>query len=382
MIYLDNAATTNPKPSSVILAVSRMMRDHSANPGRSGHSASVAAAQEVYRVRRNIADFFHLPNEENVIFTNNCTAAINTVVKGILRPGDHVVISSLEHNAVLRPLEQLRKKGVITYDIAAVGDTAEETIDSFRRAINSRTRMMICTHASNVFGTILPVRRLCALAHSYGVLFCLDAAQSAGVLPIDLADDGYDYVCCAGHKGLYGLMGTGLLLINTEILPEPLTAGGTGSESWDPSMPDYLPDRLESGTLNVPGIVGLSSGVDFVRRMGIAAIYQKDMGHIRFLHDQLRQIERVRLFTPYPKEMDYAPVLSFSIDGTDSETVASYLDRQYHIAVRAGLHCAPLAHRHYGSEQGGTVRIAPSAFTTRQEMQILINAVNKFAHLS
>lgn len=382
MIYLDNAATTNPKPSSVILAVSRMMRDHSANPGRSGHSASVAAAQEVYRVRRNIADFFHLPNEENVIFTNNCTAAINTVVKGILRPGDHVVISSLEHNAVLRPLEQLRKKGVITYDVAAVGDTAEETIDSFRRAINSRTRMMICTHASNVFGTILPVRRLCALAHSYGVLFCLDAAQSAGVLPIDLADDGYDYVCCAGHKGLYGLMGTGLLLINTEILPEPLTAGGTGSESWDSSMPDYLPDRLESGTLNVPGIVGLSAGVDFVRRMGIAAIYQKDMGHIRFLHDQLRQIERVRLFTPYPKEMDYAPVLSFSIDGTDSETVASYLDRQYHIAVRAGLHCAPLAHRHYGSEQGGTVRIAPSAFTTRQEMQILVNAVNKFAHLS
>lgn len=382
MIYLDNAATTNPKPSSVILAVSRMMRDHSANPGRSGHSASVAAAQEVYRVRRNIAVFFHLPNEENVIFTNNCTAAINTVVKGILRPGDHVVISSLEHNAVLRPLEQLRKKGVITYDIAAVGDTAEETIDSFRRAINSRTRMMICTHASNVFGTILPVRRLCALAHSYGVLFCLDAAQSAGLLPIDLADDGYDYVCCAGHKGLYGLMGTGLLLINTEILPEPLTAGGTGSESWDPSMPDYLPDRLESGTLNVPGIVGLSAGVDFVRRMGIAAIYQKDMRHIRFLHDQLRQIERVRLFTPYPKEMDYAPVLSFSIDGTDSETVASYLDRQYHIAVRAGLHCAPLAHRHYGSEQGGTVRIAPSAFTTRQEMQILVNAVNKFAHLS
>ena len=383
MIYLDNAATTNPKPASVIQAVNRALRLYSANPGRSGHAPSVSAAEAVYRARENIAQFFGLSQTENVIFTHNCTAALNTVIKGVLRQGDHVVISSLEHNSVLRPLEQLSQSCVITYSVAPVGQDADITIASFRGALNGRTRMIVCTHASNVFGSILPVRRLCALAHSNGILFCLDAAQSAGVLPIDIGQDGYDYVCCAGHKGLYGPMGTGLLLIGGHApVPDPLIAGGTGSESSDPLTPDYLPDRLESGTLNVPGIVGLSAGTDFVRRQGIANLCRKELAHIHFLYDRLKETDRVRLYTPHPDEVPVAPVLSFSVDGVDSETVAAYLDRHDQIALRAGLHCAPLAHKHMGSETGGTVRVAPSVFTTHQEIQILIKALNKFVHLS
>lgn len=381
MIYLDNAATTSPKPPSVIRAVDTALRRYSANPGRSGHSLSVATASEVYRARRRIADFFRMELEENVIFTANCTAALNTVIKGILQKGDHAVISSLEHNAVLRPLESLQQQGIIGYSVARVGKTDEETLDAFRSAINSRTRLMICTHASNVFGNILPVARLCALAHSYGVLFCLDAAQSAGVLPIDLADDGYDFVCCAGHKGLYGPTGTGLLLINGSVIPRTLTEGGTGSASADAAMPEFLPDRLESGTVNVPGILGLSAGIDFISRQGTDTIRRRELELIRYLYNGLKRIPKVGVYSPLADSAPTAPVLSFTIDGSDSEAVASYLDKRG-IAVRAGLHCAPLAHRHMGTFDTGTVRVSPSLFTTRQDMQIILSAVNKFVQLT
>lgn len=382
MIYLDNAATTSPKPAAVINAVTDALRRRSANPGRSGHALSVAAAEEVYRARQKIAAFFNAEHEENVIFTDKCTTALNTVIKGVLRQGDHVVISSLEHNAVLRPVERLRRQGVITYTVAAVQDTDDGTLESFRSAINSRTKLIVCTHASNVFGTILPVRRLCALAHSYGILFCLDAAQSAGVLPIDMREDGYDFVCCAGHKGLYGPMGTGLLLIGGSEVPEPLIEGGTGSASADADMPAFLPDRLESGTLNVPGIAGLAAGVDFVSRMGIGRIYRQEISHIRYLREGLRGVRKIRLYGDDPDDRLTAPVLSFSIDDTDSETAAQFLGDQYGIAVRAGLHCAPLAHRRMGTQERGTVRISPSVFTTRQEIQKLISAVKKFVQLT
>ena len=382
MIYLDNAATTAPKPPSVITAVENAMRRYNANPGRSGHAASVTAAQKIYSVRSRIAAFFGLSQEENVVFTANCTAALNTVIRGVLQKGDHVILSSLEHNAVLRPLESLSRQGIISYSVAPVGDTAEETIDAFRNALNSRTRMIICTHASNVFGTVLPVRRLCALAHSYGVLFCLDAAQSAGVLPIHMGEDGFDYVCCPGHKGLYGPMGTGLLLIGCDTIPRPLTEGGTGSASADSVMPDYLPDRLESGTLNVPGILGLAAGVDFVSRKGIADILNHETSLIRYLYEGLGGIKGLRLYTPLSKGAVTAPLLSFTVDGKDSESSADFLNSRYGIAVRSGLHCAPLAHRSMGTIAGGTVRVSPSVFTKRQEIQIFINAVNKFVQLS
>ena len=377
MIYLDNSATTYPKPRAVIGAVTDALNRYSANPGRGGHAPSVRAAEAVFAARRNIVGFFDIDREENVIFTPSCTAALNTVIKGILKQGDHVVISSLEHNAVLRPLESLRERGVITYSVADVSLDDDETIVNFRRAINQHTRMMICTHASNVFGTVLPVSRLCALAHANGIAFCLDAAQSAGVLPLSVSDDGYDFVCCAGHKGLYGPMGTGLLLINSDQPMRPLIEGGTGSESDDPRMPEYLPDRLESGTLNVPGILGLSAGVSFVRERGRDRIYRHESELMEYLRRSLREIKGVRL---YPEDINgraFAPVLSFTIGDTDSERAASYLDKKYGIAVRAGLHCAALAHRTAGTLSIGTVRISPSVFTTRGQIDTLIAAVRK-----
>ena len=380
MIYLDNAATTSPKPPSVIRAVTDAMRMLSANPGRGGHTPSVKAAEAVYRARRNIAEFFDVPNEENVIFTGNCTDSLNKVIKGVLRKGDHVVISPFEHNSVLRPLEKLRTSGMITYTVADIGDDGSDIVNGFRRALNENTRLIVCTHASNAFGVVMPVRQLCALAHSYGILFCLDAAQSAGVLPIDAADDGFDYICCPGHKGLYGPMGTGLLLVNNDSAMDTLIEGGTGSESASPLMPDYLPDRLESGTLNVPGIAGLNAGVNFVRSKGTQVIYSSELSGIQYAYKELSRVDRVRLFTPYPEYDAQAPVLSFQVDGVDSESVAGYLNDRFGIAVRAGLHCAPLAHRIMVTEDEGTVRISPSVFTTGADMMTLVKAVKIFAH--
>lgn len=383
MIYLDNAATTSPKPESVIREVSNALKYYSANPGRGGHTPSIKAAEAVYKTRTAVKDLFHVSSEENVIFTSGCTHSLNTVIKGVLKKGDHVVISSMEHNAVLRPLHRLKEKGMIDYTIARVTpDDNNATVNAFRNAINSKTRLIVCTHASNVFGTLLPVERICALAHAYGILFCLDAAQSAGVIPIDLSENAYDFVCCAGHKGLYGPTGIGLLLVNTDVSLIPLMEGGTGSDSVNPSMPDFYPDRLESGTVNIPGICGLGAGIRFVRHHGIDKIYRHESRLIQRLYHELSSIPDVELYTADPIILPSAPVISFNIKDCESEKVSEYLNRRYGIAVRAGLHCAPLAHRMMGTLDRGTVRIAPSIITTDQEIQTLKIAIKNFSYNS
>ncbi len=378
MIYLDNSATTFPKPPQVYRAVNQVMREYGFNPGRGGYRRSLMTSKKVYETRKLIKDFFHAPAEEAVIFTPSCTYALNAVLKGVLHHGDHVVISSLEHNAVLRPLEKLRKDGVITYSVARIGESDEETLANFRREINHKTRLFVCTHASNVFGTRLPVERLCALAHSNGVRFCLDAAQSAGILDINIERDGYDYVCCAGHKYLYGMMGTGLLLLGSDRTIDTMIEGGTGSESDNRDMPSYYPDRLESGTLNIPGIIALGAGVSFISKIGIERIYQKEMRLIRLLHSRLSEVNRVEVYGDYSDHARPAPVLSFNMKDRDSERVAQLLSERSDIAVRSGLHCAPLAHETMGTLDSGTVRVAPSYFTTESDMNILLNSLRKF----
>ena len=377
MIYLDNSATTFPKPQNVTLAVNRALREYGFNPGRGGYRQSVMTAQRIFEARSLIKDFFGMANEENVIFTGGCTQALNTVIKGVLHKGDHVVISSFEHNAVLRPLQRLKDSGMITYSVAEVvpGDD-DRTLSNFRKAINAKTRLFVCTHASNVFGNILPTKRLCALAHHYGVLFCLDAAQTAGVLPINMQEDGYDFVCCAGHKYLYGPMGAGLLLIGEDRALDPLIEGGTGSESADARMPSYYPDRLEAGTLNVPGIFGLSAGVRFVKEQGIEQIYRKETRLITRLHERLNSIKGVTVYGK-GEGIRSVPVLAFTLDKTDSEKAASMLGEKFGVAVRGGLHCAPLAHRAMGTIERGVVRVAPSVFTTEREIALFANAVER-----
>ncbi|MEE0872124.1 MAG: aminotransferase class V-fold PLP-dependent enzyme [Ruminococcus sp.] len=379
MIYLDNGATTFPKPRAVVGAVCNSLMRFGANPGRSGHRLSIRASEILFRCREQAAELFGLDKPENIIFTQNCTTALNTVIHGLLKKGDHVVISSLEHNAVLRPVEALKDEG-ISYTVAEVveGDD-EKTISNFRSALRENTALVVCTHASNVFGVKLPAERIAALCRIYNIPFCLDAAQSAGIVPISLQNSCIDYLCAPGHKGLYGPMGTGLLLINSDRIPESLIQGGTGSLSSDRRQPSILPDRYESGTPNLPGIAGLSEGIRFVRQNGAENLRARELHLISLLYEGLADISEVVLYTEPPKADSHVPVLSFNLKNRDSEEVASLLSENYDIAVRAGLHCAPLAHEHYGTEENGTVRIVASAFTNHSQIQSCLSAINKIS---
>lgn len=375
MIYFDNGATTFPKPRSVKIAVNRALSEYGANPGRSGHKMSVKSSEILYECRENAARLFGTDNPEKVIFTLNCTSALNTVIKGILKEGDHAVISSLEHNAVLRPLEFLKDRG-IEYSVANyVPYDDEATIDNFRNAIKDNTKLIICTHASNVFGVKLPIERIGALCRIYGILFCVDAAQSAGVVPVSLRDNYIDFLCTAGHKGLYGPMGTGLLIVNTDNLPESLIQGGTGSESANPRQPEILPDKYESGTPNLPGIAGLNEGIKYVLNKDIGRIASYEMRLAQMLFDRLKKTKKVKLYTLRPDIMQSVPVISFNIDNFDSEDISRILNSRYNIAVRAGLHCAALAHKSFGTHQTGTVRAVISTFTTEYDVNYFANAV-------
>ncbi len=379
MIYLDNSATTFPKPGTVTNAVSNALLNFGANPGRGGHRLAMKASQLMFDARSTAMRFFKARDENSIIFTENCTHACNMVLKGLLKPGDHVVVSCLEHNAVMRPLEKLSHSGV-TYTAAAVypGDN-DRTLDSFRKAMNRNTRLIFCTQASNVWGIRLPVERITALAHQYGIPVAVDAAQSAGVVDIDLADSGIDFLCCAGHKGLYGPMGTGMLIFNTDIDLDTIVEGGTGSSSYSLEQPDILPDRFESGTQNLPGIAGLKAGMELVTRRGIENIFRSELIHMQYLYDNLKRITGLKLYTARPGEFYCVPVLSFNIDGADSETVSARLN-DYGIAVRAGLHCAPCAHEFMGTLNGGAVRVSPSMFTTKSDIDNLIQSVSRIAY--
>ncbi|MBR2177315.1 MAG: aminotransferase class V-fold PLP-dependent enzyme [Clostridia bacterium] len=374
MIYLDNSATTYPKPSAVAAAVSSTIKA-SANPGRSGHSMSLAAAEKIYAARRTAADFFSAADETRVIFTPGCTFGLNAAIKGLLSPGDHVVVSNLEHNAVMRPLETLRAKGIDITKAEAFAADDEKTVDSFRHSINAKTKMIICTHASNVWGIRFPIERLCALAHAYGLIFITDAAQSAGIVPISM-NDGYDIVCTAGHKGLYGPMGTGIMLLSENIMPATIIEGGTGSNSVSLLQPEDLPDRYESGTPNLPGIAGLKAGIDFIRSKGTESVAQHEFRLIGELYRAFEKLPNIRLYTPFPDPEHFVPVLSFNVEGYDSEDIAAFLNN-HGIAVRAGLHCAPSAHEAFGTLSTGAVRISPSVFTRHSDIERLVFTIKK-----
>ncbi len=375
MIYFDNSATTFPKPRTVRDAVSSALSGY-ANPGRGGHSFSMAAAEEIYSARKAAAEFFDSHKPENVIFTLNCTAAINTVIKGILKSGDHVVVSELEHNSVMRPLEKLTHRGITMTAARVFPCDDDKTIESFRSSINAATRLIICTHASNVWGIRLPVERISALAHEYGIPILVDAAQSAGVIPISIRKSGIDFLCAAGHKGLYGPMGTGMLIVGGDIVPDSLTEGGTGSSSISFSQPEELPDRLESGTPNVAGVAGLRAGIGFVKRNKPENISKHEFVLIKRLYKELSKIDGIKLYMPEPEPEFFVPVLSFNIKDSDSEAVGQELGRRG-IAVRAGLHCSPAAHRAAGTLDRGAVRVSPSFFNKPVEIDRLVYTIKK-----
>lgn len=377
MIYLDNGATSFPKPLSVRQNVDISLKKFSANPGRSGHSLSLRAAKEIFECRKRLKELFNVNSEEEIIFTENCTMALNTVIFGLLSEGDHVLISSMEHNSVTRPLESLKDKGV-TYSTFDYSYDDNVTVDNVRNLIKPETKLVICTHASNVFGFRFPIERICALCHAYGILFCVDSAQSAGVFDIDVGTNQYDFVCMSGHKSLYGPMGTGVLILNNRNL-KPLLYGGTGTESVKKSQPEGLPEKFESGTQNMNGISGLKAGVDFVKNRGIKNIYNHEYKLAKRLFNGLANNRKV---ITYNKSFDYgkvAPVVSFNIDGVYSEDLVAKLNK-YGIMTRGGLHCSPLAHTTMNTIENGTARVVPGAFNTINDINYLLNIIRKLTN--
>ena len=375
MIYFDNGATTFPKPLSVRKAINEAMSAYGANPGRSGHKMSVKSSEIMYSCRDNAAKLFGSENPENIIFTLNCTTALNTVIKGILKQGDHAVISSLEHNAVVRPLETL-KKNKIEYSVAeCVPYDDEQTIENFRKQFKSNTKLVICTHASNVFGIKLPIERIGALCRLNGILFCVDAAQSAGTADINLSDSCIDFLCTAGHKALYGPTGTGLLISDGEYSLSTIIEGGTGATSALLEQTPFLPEKLESGTINTVGIIGLGEGLTFVRQKTPAVIKAHEEKLCKQLYEQLSDIDKIKFYEADQKKV---PILSFNIGDIPSAEIASYLSEKG-FALRGGLQCAAVTHTTLGTIEQGTVRFSPSAFSTPQQVTALSRTIKIFA---
>lgn len=377
MIYFDNAATSSPKPKEVKEAVAGALQRLSANPGRSGHELSLAASDAIFQCRAALADMFRFPAPERIVFTLNCTHSINTVLKGLRLKNCKIVTSSLEHNAVMRPLEKLKKNGCTIAVAEVFFDDPEATVRSFARLIDDNTRLVICTHASNVCGVVLPIEQIGRLCKDRGVLFAVDAAQSAGVIPIDCSSVPIDFLCMPGHKGLYGPMGTGVLFCKSD-LPDTLTEGGTGNFSASFVQPEDYPERFESGTVNLPGIVGLKAGVDFVQKKGVERIHQYEMQLLQTTYRGLKQTRGVTLYTPYPDTERYVPVLCFNVAGLHSSQTAELLNKAGY-ALRAGLHCAPTAHRRMGTLSYGAVRMSPSIFNHPQEIYSFLQSVKRIA---
>ncbi len=371
MIYLDAAATTLQKPAGVEKAVLTALRTM-ASPGRGGHLAAMRAAEKLYECRERAARLFNVPDVERIAVTFNATHGLNIAIRSLVRPGDRVVISGYEHNSVLRPLNALGA------DIAVADCPVfdkEAALRAFDRLIDRDTRCVAVNHVSNVFGFVLPVYEIAALCRERGVPLIVDTSQSAGVLRLDARALDAAFIAMPGHKALYGPQGTGLLVASEAA--RPLLYGGSGSDSKNPLMPDYLPDMLEAGTHNTPGIAGLCAGMDFVESRGPDAIAAHERSLMTALAAGLSSLRGVRVFAA-PDPADQAGVLSFQLDTLSCEEVGERLNRAG-FAVRAGLHCAPLAHRTVGTASRGTVRASVSAFNTKEEIAAFLKAVDSIA---
>ena len=375
MIYLDNGATSYPKPRSVLNSYAAAMRLHGFNSGRGGYKQSVAAAEKIYETREKLADMFGA-QPQNIAFTKNCTEALNIAINGSIFPGCRVIISSLEHNSVWRVVSKLQKEGRISLDIADYDFDEDKCAANFEKLIKPETALIVCMSASNVFGVTFPVAKIGKIAKKHGVRFIVDAAQSAGVLPLNLQKDNVDIVCAPGHKCLYGPMGTGFIALGKDVDVAPFAVGGTGSSSLDSAQPDYMPDKLEAGTLNNPGIIALGAGIDYINKRKMSTIYSHELALAQSLYDGLSAMPNALLYCPRPENGKNVPLLSFNLKDIKSEKVAAFL-ADNDIAVRAGYHCSPLAHGFFGTLASGTVRLCPSVFNTLNECEVFLNTVKK-----
>ena len=373
LVNFDNAATTFPKPITVQNAALTAITKYGGNPGRSGHSLSLETAKAVYSARNKCAEFFGAETE-NVIFTLNCTHALNLAIKGIMAQGGHIITSNMEHNSVSRPIYALSKHNC-KYDIAVVSNSDEETIANFEKLITIETKAIICTVASNVTGQILPYKRIAQLCKKYNLCFIVDGAQGCGILPIKLSD-GINIICTAGHKGLYGPTGTGLLVTDAKFPLETIIEGGTGSTSLELQQPDFYPDRLESGTINTVGAIALGAGVDFVKRTGVSKIYAHEDSLCNQFLNGIKLINGIKIYRN--DYCSYVPIVSFNLAELNANEVTQILsDRGF--GLRGGLHCAALTHKALGTAPDGTVRFAPSIFNTKEQVFSLINVIKQIS---
>lgn len=376
MIYLDNAATSFPKPECVYQALDKFARSSLANPGRAGHKMALAAERALDDARHLLNQFFHGEGPERFIFTLNCTDALNMAFKGVLANGQHVITTDLEHNSISRPLRAMELEGRIT--LTRVPADADGTVDAdaIRRALTTKTRLIAMTHASNVIGTIQPVAEIGRLAREHDVLFLVDAAQTAGVIPVDVQRMCIDLLAFPGHKSLLGPTGTGALYVGPRVELKAWREGGTGGDSASETQPRELPYFLEGGTPNVLGVAGLAAGVGYVQERGLDHIRRHEIHLIHQLRQRLREMPGIHLYGHGDPDRTVG-TLSFRSDMLPAAELAGILDQAFDIAVRPGLHCAPYIHRSLGTFPEGTVRISPGPFSTEEDMDRLVEALSE-----
>ncbi|MEA5114164.1 MAG: aminotransferase class V-fold PLP-dependent enzyme [Geobacteraceae bacterium] len=376
-IYLDNAATSYPKPESVYQAVDYTLRRVGASPGRGGYRRGLDATRLVFEAREALAELFTVRDSSRIVFTASATEALNLAISGLLRPGDHAITTTVEHNSVARPLRLAETRGVevtrLSCDRSGLLNPGE-----VKRAIRKNTRLIALAHCSNVTGTIQPIGEIGELAATDGIPFLVDAAQSAGVIPLNVEELGVTLLAAPGHKGLLGPQGTGFLYIAEGLCPLPLMVGGTGTHSSNEEQPTEMPARYESGTQNVPGIAGLKAGLDFIRETGIETVRGKESLLVASLIEGLVRIPGISVYGPH-LDRERGGIVSFTLQDMDPSVIGFTLDRDYDIAVRVGLHCAPGAHRCIGTYPEGTVRVSPGYFNTRDDIENLITAVGEIA---
>lgn len=378
MIYLDNAATSFPKPPCIEEAVVRFLRHQGANAGRSGHSLSIEAGRVIFEARESIATLIGLSDSSRLFFTSSATHGLNALLHGLLRQGDIVACSPLEHNSIMRPLHYLEKHRGIKIRIFPHDELGEIKLEALRESFQG-ARLVISTHASNVTGAILPIEEIAKIAHEAGALFLLDAAQSAGIVPINMEESRIDLLAASGHKGLLGLQGSGFFALAPWVdidTIEPLMQGGTGSRSELEEQPMILPDKFECGTLGGHGIAAMRAGVEWINARGIEAIYRHEVELRETLKAALEEIKGARILATPPAYPTIAN-LSFIAERFSPSEIAQRLDREFGILTRASLHCAPSAHRLHGTLKSGAVRLSPGALTTTEEIEATIEALRR-----
>ena len=378
MIYLDNAATTFPKPEAVYDSMMDCMKNYCANPGRSGHKLAMKSAREIYNTRENISKLFNIDNPMNIVFTSNATDSLNLAIKGVVNRGDHIITTSMEHNSVIRPIKALEKLGI---DNTIVECDKEGFLDikDLEKAIRPNTKLIVTTHASNVCGTLIDIKAVSEVAKSHNILYLVDASQTAGVYNIDLKYIDVDMLAAPGHKGLLGPQGIGILYIREGLNINLLKEGGTGSKSEDLFQPNLFPDKYESGTHNTPGIVGLNEGVKFIFKEGINKIKEHEEKLCGYMLKRLEEVPNIKIYGPKDASKR-ASVITINIGNMDSGEITFLLDSEYNIATRSGIHCAPLAHKTLGTLEQGAVRFSIGYFNTKEEIDLVIYALKKISN--